>query len=949
VITGLPATFEATMLEHSRQPVQFIHFITSVGTYYLSDKSVGTVEGFEQEYLPWIESWGTLKDSSDISKIFQGGSLEIRSGTINLINSPESRAFIQLLFSLSIENIRVELYQWFSDIPATDAVLIDIMVCQDPIGLSEASMLLSIDIVSAIMINNPYLWAREPGEETRNAVVGKAIGVPLIDMQTARWTESVNDIDYSFVGQLFIRNGVGFPDSGFMYIDSEIVAYNWITAAAINITGRGQQGTIARPHFNGARLTIPGANYDYTICTGPVQLVDNLKGNGEPYVNPVTLLPNQDPVLARFVSRPPWLKISVNNGIPIQPPAETLYSQFGNSHRAEVSSSTNIAIYSGEQNVNSVPGTAILTINNKITTQIEQRIISGNLWSYHNNTTTSSTIYNLMYQPGNGGTLETSRIDSTHYTLPNVWGRIGYTSPNVGDFESLEAEIWFGDAFAQNGDCRCTVQVTGVQSGPMVIDETVLNYDNSYPVSFSFGASVVTIPWSAFNQVAFPYDLLFTFYNTRLNGVNLGAKNTVRIVQITWKYVMDNPSAGTPSVTVLSTYGRDDSHLGGFVSAKASVKLSGLSSGIKDSTIQVITSKSPGWAETHENFDDNNLNLPSRTYGPYSLQATSWAELAAYSCGVHEFITSPEENDFCQSVIEWVKWDITYLPGLINTPDEERIVYADKVTADVTSLLGADPTPAQVIQNMIETYSPAADLLDTVDFEARHQEYLIDQYFLNGVIDGNFQLHDALRKVMFEGSARLLFNEGKIKLLTYVTDEDITVDKIISLDNVLLRSRSIKNEPVSIIKNDVMVIYDQNLENENEYLGRANYTDSASISKFTRQEERLVYDLVHSDGVAQLIGYNTLDGFKQPVSLTYFKVFMPDGYILEKGDRVSIQSFVNTSEDTVGNIVAISRDFGQGKNKKINIYDIAILNFIPESQVADGYGGAGYGAIPYGD
>ena len=54
----------------SRKPVQLAIFYLPLNTYYLSDRNIGILQGLANDYGPWVEDWGTLKDNTNINNLF---------------------------------------------------------------------------------------------------------------------------------------------------------------------------------------------------------------------------------------------------------------------------------------------------------------------------------------------------------------------------------------------------------------------------------------------------------------------------------------------------------------------------------------------------------------------------------------------------------------------------------------------------------------------------------------------------------------------------------------------------------------------------------------------------------------------------------------------------------------------------------------------------------------
>jgi len=938
MITDLDQEFLDEIVKTSRSPVQLLEFVLPDEIFYLSDKNVGTLEGLLHEYHPWVESWGELIDNTSVSNVFDGESLEIRSGTITLLASPDSRTFIKKLFQAGIENTEVRLYQWFSGLIIAPQ-LIDIFVCQDPISLAENSMLLTIDLVSPLMATNPYLWAPDIGVESQPVVIGKAIGLPLKNLQTSVVTKLAQDLPYDFTGNCFIENGVGFTASGVVSIDAEAIAYSAITASIITITARGQNGTTARPHYNGGTVTEYGAIFDYAICSGPVAAVDNLLANGEEYINPVTFLLSSNPVIARFTGRPPWLRIEIgSDGDPVVPDPVTV-TEYAGAYRNDLENYSRSP--ANPANINTEANFATMAIDSTIGGG------SGGVSRY----STAVFLNNLgsnNYQKigGNINTSGTGLLWSKCGTFGNVIDdaqgsvdvQYGWDDSALGDLVSTKVVIAFGggnDVIASSS--ALSIIFVDASGG-----ETILETWAVAGLNYVFGDGYIP-PW---NSKTFEYNVsVANFADLQLCRVRILLKNiealnsdgysivedrtTIRIQSIIWKInnFVHADEIGPPSQYLVAHFNKDLSPLGDLLNVTVKIKSS---TTIVDAVGELYFLKrswaAPGDDVVLNHFSGITDNIAVNEY-VFNLGAITWAQLSNLRIGIKQEVISPTTEGSVRrmtTIFHYVKWLIEYQPAEIPTPDELRVVYSENLTCDVTSIMGENPTPPQVVQHLIENNSNSGAYIDTVNFAAEHALYDTETYYLNGVLDTNTRLHDGLRTVLGEGMCRLIFNQGFIKILSYFDVDDATIDHTVSLDEVQIRSRRIDNQPTEQIKNDVTILYNRNYV-ENFYNGEIHLQDDNSITKFQLKDFRKELKLISSPDVATLFATRMLSIFSTPTIIISFNMFM-SAYILEKGDRISIPSFIDSRFRLVGSILSISRVFGQGKTSKINTFNIQVYN-----------------------
>ncbi len=327
MITGLPADFTAALASTRRKPVQLAKITVDTTDYYVGDKYT-VVDG--HTYEPWVESWGELVDNSEIENLFGGQSLGIRTCNITLIVSAASKAFVLDFIGAGIENTRVELYQWFAGM-TSPPVLIDKFICQDPISISEGSMLFSIDLVSPLAGSNRTLCATAAGENLLPIVIGSVEGLPLIDMDSAPTVRLAQDLKFDEGGWVDFEMDDRWPTTGTMQIDEEHISYTGKSDTQIYIGARGViTGGIARPHSIGAlayNISESGLSYEYHVCAGPVSLIDNVTHNGVPI--PVSYFTSivGNPAFVRF-NDPPILSTAPGRASSVDVVSHTAYEGY---------------------------------------------------------------------------------------------------------------------------------------------------------------------------------------------------------------------------------------------------------------------------------------------------------------------------------------------------------------------------------------------------------------------------------------------------------------------------------------------------------------------------------------------------------------------------------------------------------------------------------------------
>ncbi len=223
----------------------------------------------------------------------------------------------------------------------------------------------------------------------------------------------------------------------------------------------------------------------------------------------------------------------------------------------------------------------------------------------------------------------------------------------------------------------------------------------------------------------------------------------------------------------------------------------------------------------------------------------------------------------------------------------------------------------------MEDHSSNGEYIDHISFDARHNDYLNDSYYFNGVLKGDIRLHDAIRQCLREGMARLTFRQGSVGLINYAVYENPDIDYTVDLSDTYLRSRTTKNQPTSTILNSVSVMYNHNPA-KGEYEGKQETSDVDSMAKFERQEYRGEYTLIKSDTIALKIAEYIIDRLAHPITVTTIDMFMP-AYVLEKGDLIQYPSIFEGVSVT-GHVASVDRVMGKGKNNQMNKFQISVTD-----------------------
>jgi len=307
MLKNLPQDFLDNLLKKERKPVQLCTFTIAGKHYFLSDIDI-IVDS--KRYKPWVESWGELVDNSSIESLFGGQTIGFRTCNLAIIKSAETSAFINALFNNGVENTKVSLYQWFVGMSGAP-VLIDTFVVQDPISLSERSMLLELELVSPLAAGDRRLYPVKEMEELYPVVVGQAFNLPLIDMKTGASATLGQDLKYNQTGWVAFDIHENMPATGTLIIDEEKVHYSSKSDKQLKIDKRGVSGTVKRPHSPNALAVIVGTKFKYAVCCGAVASIDHIKSDGIAVTGGVPTV-TTNPAFITFAQWPP--NIGISNG-----------------------------------------------------------------------------------------------------------------------------------------------------------------------------------------------------------------------------------------------------------------------------------------------------------------------------------------------------------------------------------------------------------------------------------------------------------------------------------------------------------------------------------------------------------------------------------------------------------------------------------------------------------
>jgi hypothetical protein len=934
MLSNLTEDFKDKLNATVRSPIQLLEFHFQNEIVYLSDQSFEGNPNFTNTYLPYVENWGTLTDNVDIEPVLKQSSIETRQLTITLINN-QTPPFSWYFTDNPPENVEVYLYQLFEDMAESDKVLIDIFVCQDPIAISEANITVQIDLVSIIMRKNPFIAGVGSVRDKKFPyIVGQAIDVPGQRIDKNPVTNLELDIAYDTTSEILVANSIGFTASGYIIIDSEIIHYAAWTPGALKTLTRGTNGSVARPHNRGAKVMHYARNYDYALCTGPINSIADVKLDLQAYQNPYELHLQSNPAYIRFLGRLPFFRTDIGEtGPPIVFP-NTDATHYGlNWEMTKINTAQNAT---NPQNINN--GSADVGIALSETRPAIKATTCYSAAGYATDTaytgfytTFEASVTNPQYinQASGVGSVLMTHVSGSPSGL---WVLLFSSKYDNTQFKSLGTVLGVTAKvkYRVTANYVDTKYFDTVSIGVMCRD----NLDNSSPLTGSMETAEFVLPATGYRyyQSAW-WTTTYVFTKDQMNSrASFGVYATaacadgplaylkIEIEYVQWIVTYEPPyTADTKTLEVVSHFNKDLSSLGTLKGVSAKIGYWGSAS---KTNMRIRTVKRTSGDQAADSVIKTTTTAATvpLVYDTVNLYITDWERLANQRVGVRfEMIgavgLSAGQIRSIAGGIKYVQWIITYQPPNQATPDEVRVIYGERVTATVIGTDGYPITPPVAIRKMLERIGGFSDYIDDDSFVAADSFYDSIDYYFNGTLNENYKLHDAIKELLRQGFCRLVFNQGKIKLLHYTLDAK-PVSKKFDDNSRVLKSTTEERIGLINVKNSIFIRYNYDLYNGNYddvYLA----TDEESIARFGLLEDSTELSLINDPDIVTYIG-NLLMWFKaNPYAITKFQFYL-SAYELEKLDVIIVETNFNNYIAYAGEVITVSRQFGSGKNNQIN-------------------------------
>lgn len=919
--SDLTPAFIAAKNSSSRKPRQFLVLqFPAAGNVYLSDQSIA-LGGVT--YRALVESWGELTEAAGPDSDFTA---EVRQMSVTLLNggsTPISDLFLQE----DPENVEALLYQWFDGLADSDKTLVDRFVVQDPINFDEASRLLTLDLVS---VNMRYVgrcgvtvttdfWPKAMQEH-----VGKYI--PLIFGEAGECaTLCVKTAPKATLRGAVVRGSMtlecneslaAFPAAGILQVEDEKIQYSSRSDKVFAVQVRGYGGTERASHPDNAEVHQLITDHTYIVGEMPGGSITDVNVDGYPapagiYSTSLTgtygqIVFNQKPYSWQFAASAQayepsgWLVA-----------AENTAWQAHFAIDANKTSSSALINQSYPKLALKIGSDPLPDLGLIVTAYLEVHHWESNLYQHD---------YCEVWVEGIGvvGHLARPSIDD----VVDLWAEVDIDHPHVntdpglgtkdpqhphstgatagksanGDPASFshgigsngaygttkESYIWFYGLSAEALSSTISINVSTVRSGTARIDfiELVTEWggtillDNFDPITGAAGN--ITFSGGGWPKVA--SDQHYWVKVRTALYVNNGSINV---------------HYRTPVITyaaLVKTVASNDTGVAAYVATAGKVK---------DLTID------------NRLIDFTKKNSPARTLvEKFDLSdhiAPTWSWFQGRRIEIR--YVDANSGDSVNVFIPWLTFVVEYRA--------RQKVFSDKVTAAVSSSGGNRPD--QVLQALLGKAGLPAGYIGAASFADAGAEFAGRAYKIDGVIDGDLTVQDAIRKVCRQTRSRLFWSAGQAKLVLRRTAAEQVIGKYLGPENYQLQSIRAERQPVRDLVNHIELTYQVD-RLSGEYLAAVKKKDVDSIAVHGKRDkpELFQFDLVRSATMAaDLAGYY-LATLAYPSTFYQFNGYL-DQFEVEKDDVLALTSAgFHKIRKMPLRVKSVGRQFGSGKNKTIN-------------------------------
>jgi len=921
--TDLTTAFALAKNAASRKPRQLLVFQFPIaGNVYVSDQEI-TLGG--KTYLPLVEDWGRLEDAAGAEDEF---SSEVRQMAVTLWNGG-SKPFSGYFLQEDPENVEVLLYQWFAGLADADKLLLDRFVVQDPIKFDERSRLLTLDLVS---VNMRYtgrcgptvttdLWPYALSEHVGRAIpmiFGSAGECPTLCLKTPPRATLKGSIAKTSTTIECNESLAQFPAWGRLQIEDEKIQYSSRSDKIFYVSVRGWDGTEKGSHPDNCEVFQYITDHTYTVGQAPITSITNVKVAGHPApagtyrINLSGSYPgiifNQKPYSYQFAATAVTMemyKFSVNYFMNSAYQPHWAYDEDKTSSSAMITEAYPTLALHTVADIGPDPGL----------------VVTAYLVVHHWETNRYFNDYAEVWIEGIG-----------------VVGRLA--RPSADDVPDIEAEVDIDHPHGSKDPGLGTADPqhphnTGATAG-RTANGTPADFSHGISSNGAYGTVKETYVW--FNGLE--PEALSSMISFNVSTVRGGGTARIDFIELITEFggtiVLDNfdPLTG----------------------AAGNITISGGGWGY-------ISNPQNYWVKVRTALYVNNSNITVYYRTPVISYAARVKTVASNLTGVNSYISQPGQvndlatenrsiaflakstpsrtiidrfdiSDFISPSWSWfanrnieiryknvhsesVKIFIPWVTFEIEYRKREK-VYSDEVTATVVG--EGWKRPDGVIYAL---FSKAGSLsfIDWPSFNACAAWYAANSYGIDGVIDGDLTVQEAIKKVCRQSRSRLFWSGGRAKLAIRRTAIQQSVVKELGPANYQLRSITATRQSVQDLVNRVELFYRiDRFAEDKQYQSVVVRQDQQSISLHGRRErpDDFLFDLVRSDAMAASLANYYVTVGAWPSTFYEFNAYL-EQIELEKEDVIALTSGGFHKMRGVPMVLrSVNRAFGSGKSKRIN-------------------------------
>lgn len=948
--TDLTAAFQAAMAANGRAPVQLLCFHFAAGPVYVSDRDLGAADGLANDYAGLVEDWGVLEEiaASDPGEL----SAEIRQMTLTLWNGG-SPPFSQYFLKEDPENVAVDLWQWFVGLGDDDRALIDRLVIADPIRFDERGRLLTLDLVSvAINFDQPVgqLLTAADWPKAKTDDVGKAIdiwlgspgAVPTLCAKTAAAATLAGSIlaATATVNVNEDLDALGFSPSGVLQIGEELLRYTSRTAAAFLNVQRNYLGTAAAEHLDRDAVIEKITDHTYIIGRGPLGAVDAVKVGGfdapadiyslDLDSDPARVIFSEKPYSIRFAAGSTFLAMQFDtlgtDNTAVQPhlaydaASDATAARIDEGHRRLALRQTTInpdrgAIVKAYLAVEHWESAAFLSDYAEV--WVEGIGVVGRL-SRPNVADTIDIEAEVDLDHGHshqiGGehthdfrdpTIATHEIPHSHtssvggitQTYTPTSGGSAFTLPAPMGIDASVPEgrrsVVFGDApfkfdgallkFSRGGAAGLRVYVAGYLS-PYIV-----------PVG---DRTLRIAPRNA------DYALAFTFEAFGVGAAGTTATVTDLRLEVDTELAIDATVAGVNAQVAVS----------GANQTTASDKQ-------PDDVDELATDNQPIEVTSTQAATRSHVNL-------FDITAQVDFDWAWFN-GRDIRVTYQGSADNQSIYILHCFFDVEYRTRERLYSDDVAVTVSaglrDDAAGTVTGSAAAAITRADHVARYLLTVCGGFDAarIHTASWTAAAARLTAKGYAVDGRLDGDASIKDALKKLLFQNRLRLFWNAGLAKLAFVEAFPDWPLGREIGADDYQLKSLALERQPARAIVNVVNLFYARDWTNDSDGPAAFGQTATAAHAKSIAKhgaranDDKFQFDLVADDAQAADLALFFADRYAWPSNYISVNCYLPD-FDLEKEDKVNLTADFHKLRKAKARVIGAARIFGSGKQASIN-------------------------------